>query len=497
MFERLIAAILLTGLLAAAAVASHEDFGVDAEQELTQEQADRIVRQAQKKLQTAREIVDQTLENSNLDLDARKRLQQSLTRQLKITSLMERLAPMMVGSRNEEKQKEISRLLAEYRSLVADEQAEQAVQARQEAYKSLDLFDAKKDFASAQSQLEAASKAERQALEMQLKKAHEELAAQKSRLEQALELAKRSTATLSRDLPPIPNGQLQVFKLQSTPANEAAHAIESLFGLQSIRVAIDDRTNSVVVFGKEDTLPAIEALLMKLDVGKAEGEDSKASRQPAKPLQSLLLRIFWLADGLPADEGSDPAEVLPASVLRAAKKLGLAKPRLVTQSVNSLAVRGSDAQEFSASVPALLVKQPVELFYSGKLMMPTTDYPELSMQANVSGTLSCVLKGSLAMPLGHYMVLGTANSVMPKAAADLGGQAMGEGFDGPAGAYPTGGQGVEFATVPGGEAADPAMEGGMAMGRPSQPAKARGFDTLRFAFVVQVIGGQSYAPDDE
>jgi hypothetical protein len=337
----------------------------------------------------------------------------------------------------------------------------------------------------ARSQLELRSKAERDTLKLELKKTHEELAAQRARLEQAVALAKQSKVALSRELPPIQSGKLQVFKLVSTPAADAAHAVESLFGLQTVRVAIDDRTNSVVVFGKEDALPAIEALLVKLDEEKPKDGDTKQSQHAAKPLQSLLLRIFWLADGLPEDDGSDPADVLPASVLRAAKKLGLAQPRLVTQTVNSLAVRGSDAQEFSAAVPALLNKQPVELSYTGKMTMTTTDFAEVGMQANVSGpAVSCVLKGSLAMPVGHYMVLGTANSVVPNAAAAFGGQARAD----------VGGPG--YGAMPEGEFADPAAAAGVEMGMAGQPAAAPGFNTLRFAFVVQVIGGQSYAPED-
>jgi hypothetical protein len=35
------------------------------------------------------------------------------------------------------------------------------------------------------------------------------------------------------------------------------------------------------------------------------------------------------------------------------------------------------------------------------------------------------------------------------------------------------------------------------MGMAEQPAKAPSFNTLRFAFVVQVIEGQSYAPEGE
>jgi hypothetical protein len=102
--------------------------------------------------------------------------------------------------------------------------------------------------------------------------------------------------------------------------------------------------------------------------------------------------------------------------------------------------------------------------------------------SNVSGNIS----GSLAMPLGHYMVLGTANSLMPQTAAFGGaGREMRAGGAMPAGAPPS-----EF----GGRFAGPeGMVGGeMGMGA----AEAPQFSTLRFAFVVQVIQGESFAPEE-
>jgi hypothetical protein len=49
---------------------------------------------------------------------------------------------------------------------------------------------------------------------------------------------------------------------------------------------------------------------------------------------------------------------------------------------------------------------------------------------------------------------------------------------------------MEGGFAPGAAAVDPAS--GMPIGAPGEPK----FNTLRFAFVVQVIEGQSYAPEE-
>jgi Bacterial type II/III secretion system short domain len=316
-------------------------------------------------------------------------------------------------------------------------------------------------------------------------------------------------------LPPLENGQLKVFSLVAVPARAAGQTIESLFGSQVLRIAIDERSNSLIVYGKSDSLAAVEALLSRLDEQAAVtpgGEKSKQSAAAAP--RSVLLRVFWLADGQPEGAGQNPADFLPKSVLLATNKLGLEAPRLVTQTVNSLAVGREDAS-FSTNVPAVLLDQPARLDCDGRLKLVSGDRVQLEMRVQVGGpAINCELRGSLATPLGHYMVLGTANSVMAEggvaAGAMAGGPGMGPGVPGGGGRFGAGRPGQGFRGGPEGGpglGATAGPDGGAGPG--AAPAEAPGgpgageqatkpnFKSSRFAFVVQVIEGQSYPADKD
>jgi hypothetical protein len=230
----------------------------------------------------------------------------------------------------------------------------------------------------------------------------------------------------------------------------------------------------------------------------AKGDNSKQSS--ATGPRSLLVRIFWLADNLPGWIGQDPAEFLPKSVVQATSKLGLVSPRLVTQTVNSLAIGREDAVNFSTNVPALLFDQPVTLTCDGNLKLADDDRVRSDMAVTVEGpALNCNLRGSLATPLGHYMVLGTANSVLAEggagnppigAAPGMIGPGTGPGghVSGRGGMGPGRAAGPEGGAMPGGE-----VGGAGARPEPGTPK----FNTSRFAFVVQVVEGQSYEAEKD
>jgi hypothetical protein len=175
---------------------------------------------------------------------------------------------------------------------------------------------------------------------------------------------------------------------------------------------------------------------------------------------------------------------LPDTVVEAMKDLGLEAPQLISQTVTSLTVDDQREVDHSATTPAVLNKMPVSLQCRGRMRPMVGDKVPLDLAITVSGhSIGCELHGSLATPLGHYMVLGTANSVtseptsMPSAPGIPGVEMEDAGF------------GPGFGVAP---AADPAT--GIPMGSPL-PAEQK-FNTLRFAFVVQVIEGQSFAPEE-
>jgi type II/III secretion system protein len=310
-------------------------------------------------------------------------------------------------------------------------------------------------------------------------------------------------------LPPLENGTVKIYRFAYINARDAAKTVESLFGSQSLRVSVDERSNLLVVYGKPDVITALDALLTRLDEQASPNGYEKSTKGTASP-RSLMLRVFWLADGVPDTVGQNPIEFLPNSVLAATQKLGLVSPRLVTQTVNSLATGKDDAVDFSTSVPALLSGQPVGMNCEGKLKLVADDRVRVEMGVRVDdgGTMMCDLKGSMATPLGHYMVLGTANSMLAEGGPMGGGVAGGPGMEpagmgpgarrrfggeGPAGFRAALGTGPAGAAAPGGQfgAAGPGASGPERAGAAPSQEKQR-FQTSRFAFVVQVVEGPSY-----
>jgi type II secretory pathway component GspD/PulD (secretin) len=322
---------------------------------------------------------------------------------------------------------------------------------------------------------------------------------------------------------PIEGGQLQKFNLAHASAADAAEKILALFGAQTIRVSIDDRTNSLIIYGDANAIGQIRELLAQIDAPGESSEVDPAARGPkGDEARSVLLRMFWLADGLPEGEGSEPAKFLPVPVIGALEKLGLSNPRLVAQTVNSLASVKGSSSNFTSNAPAILFKQPAQLSCSGEMEPVVGDRTRLRLQMNVVGRVGCDLSGSLVTPLGHYMVLGTANSIaggqqtasmgmegMPGGYGGYGGEGGfggGRGGDGGAGGAGgrggyggAGGRGGEFGGGYGGEmggSGEMGMEGAPA-GAPSAGGETPKYKTSRFAFVVQVIDGESYAPEGE
>lgn len=292
----------------------------------------------------------------------------------------------------------------------------------------------------------------------------------------------------ARELPPLKDAQVRVFQLKNSKASVAAEKVELLFGTQPIRIAVDDASNGLIVFGKAEAIPQVEQLILKLDELAVAGRDGelgfafdRGSLPATAARRTLMLRVFWLADGV--QDGIAADDYLPKAVINSLAKLGLNNPQLVTQTVNSISVQeGAQPVQFSTNIPAMLFERQVSLSCEGTMAATTDNRADVEVHLTVGGIgLNCDLKGSLATPLGHFMVLGTANSVIPDNGAGGFGMAPMEHSEGmPMGRGMEGGRGM------GGFGGEGAIMGAQA------PAK---FNTSRFAFVVQVIEGESFAPE--
>ena len=129
---------------------------------------------------------------------------------------------------------------------------------------------------------------------------------------------------------------------------------------------------------------------------------------------------------MPEGQGQEPEQFLPKSVLQAVEGLGLDEPRLVSQTVNSLSRDDDPHREvsFTSRVPAVVFATPSEYASSGRIW-PVRDgrvEVEVELSVTTAGVPIANLSGSLATPLGHFMVLGTANLVSPEIGASRNGR---------------------------------------------------------------------------
>ncbi len=253
-------------------------------------------------------------------------------------------------------------------------------------------------------------------LQEQLESLEAELAARSVQVQELN--AQLAASEQAREAAPIDDDAvIRVYRLKFLQAAKAAETLSSIFASSSMRVAVDERANSLVVAASEHSLNTVNAVIENLDVETGEGDfDLDAVEGPdGGSAKSLMVRVYWLADGLADDEGMAPIGPLPQSVVDAVGKLGLENPRLVGQTVNSLSADGEPYYEvtFQSHVSALIFNRPAQLHCFGKISPFGDGRIDLGMKLDASGDfINTEMSGSLTVPLGHYMVLGTANSVV-------------------------------------------------------------------------------------
>ena len=220
------------------------------------------------------------------------------------------------------------------------------------------------------------------------------------------------------NLPPLKNPVTKVYALKYVEAPRAAAVINDLFGGVA-RIAQDGQR--LIIAADDPPSAQIEVLLSTLDAPASDpprpttgsSTDNEEQQGPA----TLLVRVFWIGDGVP-DKDSAAAD-LPTGVISALGQLGLRNPVLIAQAVNSLNDDASESVSFSTRIPTVAYGQPVELQGEGAAKWLSKERLGINLKLRVEGAMSCELAGSLAMPLGHYMVLGTANSTIADAASGI------------------------------------------------------------------------------
>jgi Skp family chaperone for outer membrane proteins len=212
--------------------------------------------------------------------------------------------------------------------------------------------------------------------------------------------------------PPLPeNAETRIFALKYSKLPEVSRVLGEIVGDRGMRIAGDERTNSLVVSADQNTMGIVQALLEQLD-------NSPGGMAEVVPFGTLQLRIMWFVDGV---EGSvpDESQVSP-QVLAALRQLGLDNPPVVCQQVTTLTLGENNRKgPFQFSVPVLINGQLWELDGNGFVTPAVGDRLALQFEMQFGRTdgsdqakvRRSRLGGSIHSPLGHYTVMGTSTLV--------------------------------------------------------------------------------------
>ena len=209
---------------------------------------------------------------------------------------------------------------------------------------------------------------------------------------------------------PLPeNAALKVFALRHIKPNEAGDVLFRILGNDSgMRVAIDQRTNALLLAGTDKQLSVAEALVQKLD---QPGDDQKA-----KSSETLQVRVVWILDGLPDTEGRNvEPPFVNSQVLEALIELGFESPRVMCQQVTTLTLdKDKRRGQFQFQVPVLVEGSPWQFQGQGDISPGADERYALQFELSLrqpKNSESCQLSGSIFTPLAHYNVMGTTTFV--------------------------------------------------------------------------------------
>jgi len=215
------------------------------------------------------------------------------------------------------------------------------------------------------------------------------------------------------DVPPARDvdHELRVFRLRYADPEEASAVISRLFGSDDARIAVDQKTNSVLVQAQGETLARIEAIFEKLDI--------PADKDPTRydPGTTFRVRVVWLAT-IDADGPPDDLK----EVVGLLSKVGVKGLRQVGQVIVNTTPDG----RFQVGCSPILNQRPSDLEISGEfdqqqetptlkielsasqVEVPpaTTDAPDRRRLPERKTLVD--LQTVIAAPLEHYVVLGVA-----------------------------------------------------------------------------------------
>ena len=148
---------------------------------------------------------------------------------------------------------------------------------------------------------------------------------------------------------PLPeNAVLRAFTLKYVKPEDIGQALHNITGGAGPRIAIDERTNALLIAGTDKQMSVAEQLVNTLDQpGKA---------QQSKVPETVQVRIVWLLDGLTDTSQFPPkSSIVGPQVVDALTELGFDKPQVVCQQLTTLTLGRPDRSgHFLFQVPVLI-----------------------------------------------------------------------------------------------------------------------------------------------
>jgi hypothetical protein len=195
--------------------------------------------------------------------------------------------------------------------------------------------------------------------------------------------------------------QLKVFTLVNAEPSSIAQVLAKLLP-KEVRIAIDERTRTIIASGPPDALNVAQALLTRLD------EAAKTDRP--EPSASYEVRLVWLASGLTEDNKGEPPGDDLKDVVAELSRLGIKDPRQVGQMV----VQNTSGGNFQIESSPVFEGQPAGFTASGALFQQLDR--RLTMQIRIStkkmaspeGQNLNQLETQIVVPQKQYVVLATA-----------------------------------------------------------------------------------------
>jgi hypothetical protein len=210
---------------------------------------------------------------------------------------------------------------------------------------------------------------------------------------------------------PLPdNAAIGAFTLKYVRPEEIGQALHNITGGGGPRIAVDERTNTLLIAGNPKQMDVAQQLVKTLD--------QPGKSQQGKAPEVLQLRIVWLSEQMRDRDVSPPSPtIISPPVADALRELGMQQPQVVCQQLTSLTLTPTGpVGKYRFRVPTKIENITCE--FQGEGTVTATSDNRYAVDFNLSlseleskNSPSSQLSGSILTPLAHYTVMGTTTFV--------------------------------------------------------------------------------------